>query len=59
MTDLKFPKEFYEGSFNLEELRKKNKFFKKYDDIKKIKYKKNYLIQKLENSRCFILKNNL
>ena len=58
-----FPKAFYEGSFNLEELRKKNKFFKMYeyinemyDDIKTIIEQKNYLIQKLENSCSFILK---
>ncbi len=46
----------YEGSFDLEELKKKNKFFKKYDDIKTITHQKNYLIQKLENSCSFILK---
>ncbi len=46
----------YEGSFDLEELKKKNKFFKKYDDIKTITHQKNYLIQKLENSYSWILK---
>jgi hypothetical protein len=56
-------KEFYENSFDLEELKKNNEYFNMYDnineiynDIKTIIEQKNYFIQELENSFSLILK---